>query len=32
MWVYYINNYTYMKILTNYKSLKYLKDTKVPSK
>jgi hypothetical protein len=31
-WAHYIDNYTYTKILIDHESLKYLKDTKVPSK
>jgi hypothetical protein len=31
-WSYYIDNHTQTKIITDHESLKYLKDTKVPSK
>ena len=31
-WSYYIDNHTRTKVLTDHESLKYLKDTKVPSK
>jgi hypothetical protein len=31
-WSYYIDNHTCTKVLTNHESLRYLKDTKVPSK